>query len=50
MDKEVRVIIAIGLVTALIVFGYTAGYQVGSSIGKDLTQTVETTEEIILDK
>jgi hypothetical protein len=33
----------IGAVTALIIFGYTAGYQIGCALGEDLT--VITTNE-----
>ena len=41
MSKKISLILAIGAVIALIVFGYTAGYQIGCKIGEDLTETVE---------
>ena len=40
MKKIISIIIAIGAATALIVFGYTFGYQIGSALGQDITNIV----------
>lgn len=45
MSKIIRLILAIGAIIALIVFGYTAGYQFGCKIGEDLTATTEASNE-----
>ena len=49
MKNIIPVIIAIGAVIALIVFGYTLGYRIGSAIGKDLTNIVEQNEADTID-
>ena len=36
MNNIIKITIAIGLVIALIAFGYTAGYQIGLALGQDI--------------
>ena len=36
MNKYIPLILIIGVVSALIIFGYTLGYQIGHALGEDI--------------
>lgn len=48
--KEIKkdlftLILIIGAIYALITFGHTLGYQIGCTLGNDLTSTIEASNE-----
>ena len=45
MSHKISLLFTIGAIIALIVFGYTAGYNLGCKIGEDLTTTIEENNE-----